>query len=171
MGNAHPNIVPYETFETADQPIVVAVGSERQWPRFCEALGLPQLAIDPRFASNGDRVVRRAELRALLAARFQTRPAADWLAALNAASIPCGPINDVIGAFASEEAKALGMVVEQEHQAWGVIRQIGIPFTLSVTPATIRTPPPTLGEQSVEILGEIGYSTAEIAALRAAGSV
>jgi len=171
LGNAHPNIVPYETFDTADRPIAVAVGSERQWPRFCDVLGMPALAVDPRFATNGDRVVRRAALRPILAARLRERDAASWLAALDAASIPCAPINDVVTAFASDEAGALGMVVEQEHPAWGVIRQVGIPFRLSATPATIRTPPPALGEQADEILGELGYTSDQVATLRADGVV
>ena len=171
LGNAHPNIVPYETFDTADQPIAVAVGSERQWPRFCLVLGLPELAADPRFATNGDRVLRRAALRPILAARLRDRGAAAWLAALDAASIPCAPINDVVTALASVEAEALGMVVEQEHPAWGVIRQVGVPFRLSTTPATIRTPPPALGEHSDAILTELGYTTGEVAALRADGVI
>ncbi len=171
LGNAHPNIVPYETFDSADQPIAVAVGSERQWPRFCDALGMPDLAADPRFATNGDRVVRRGALRPILAARFRERSAAAWLAALDAASIPCAPINDVVTAFASAEAAALDMVVEQVHPAWGTIRQAGVPFRLSATPATIRTPPPTLGEQRDEILGELGYTVQEIATLRAGNVV
>ena len=166
LGNAHPNIVPYETFATADGAIAVAVGSERQWPRFCEALGLPGLAADPRFATNGDRVERRAELGPILTARFAERPAAAWSAALDAAEIPCGPINDILTAFASPEAVALGMTVEQQHPAWGVIRQVGLPFQLAGTPASIRTPPPTLGQDRDAILGELGYSTAEIHALR-----
>jgi len=166
LGNAHPNIVPYETFETADRPIAVAVGSERQWPRFCAVLGLPDLVSDARFATNGDRVEARAALRPILAARLREREAAAWLAALDEASIPCAPINDLVSAFASVEATALQMVVEQEHPAWGLIRQVGIPFRLSATPATIRKPPPGLGEQADEILGELGYSPAEIATLR-----
>ena len=167
LGNAHPNIVPYETFTTADGAVAVAVGSERQWPRFCAALGVTELAGDRRFATNGDRVERRAELRPLLAARFAARTTADWLVALESAEIPCGPINDIIAAFASPEASALGMTVELEHPAWGLIRQVGIPFRLSATPASIRTPPPTLGQDTDAILGELGFDDDAIAGLRA----
>ncbi len=171
LGNAHPNIVPYETFATADGAVAIAVGSARQWPRLCAALGLDGLATDARFATNGDRVERRAELRPILAERFAERSTADWLAALDAAEIPCGPINDIVAAFASPEAVELGMTVEQEHPAWGAIRQVGIPFTLAATPATIRTPPPALGEDTESILAELGYAPAETADLRARGVV
>jgi crotonobetainyl-CoA:carnitine CoA-transferase CaiB-like acyl-CoA transferase len=171
LGNAHPNIVPYETFETADLPIAVAVGSERQWRRLCEVLGRPELVADPRFASNGDRVANRGELRPILAERFRGREAAVWLEAIGAASIPCGPINDIVNAFASEEAVALGMTVEQAHPAWGVIRQVGVPLHLSRTPASIRTPPPVLGAHTDEILAGIGYSDAEVATFRQRGVV
>ena len=142
-GNAHPNIVPYETFATADGQIAMAVGSERQWRRFCEALGMATLADEKRFATNGDRVEHRAELRRIVAARLRGRSTAEWLTALEAAEIPAGPIRDIVEAFASPEAVALGMTVEMEHPAWGVIRQVGVPFELSATPATIRTPPPS----------------------------
>jgi crotonobetainyl-CoA:carnitine CoA-transferase CaiB-like acyl-CoA transferase len=171
LGNAHPNIVPYETFDTADRPIAVAVGSERQWPRFCAALGLTELSKDPRFATNGDRVVHRAALRPILADRFRGRDAKAWLATLDAASIPCGPINDVVDAFGSAEAVALGMAVDLEHPAWGTIRQVGIPFQLSGTPASIRRAPPMLGEQTDEILAGIGYGPAEIDGLRERGVI
>ncbi len=171
LGNAHPNIVPYETFATADGAIAIAVGSERQWPRVCAALDLPELATDPRYATNGDRVERRAVLRPILGERFSRRTTVEWRAVLDAAQIPNGPINDIVEAFASPEAVALGMTVEQEHPAWGVIRQVGIPFVLSGTPASIRTPPPMLGQDTDEVLAELGYDPAAIAKLRADGVV
>ena len=164
-GNAHPNIVPYETFETADGEIAVAAGSERQWPRLCVALGLPALADDPRFVTNGDRVERRTELRPTLAERFAERSSAEWLAILEATGIPAGPINDILAAFASPEATARGMTVEMEHPAWGLIRQVGVPFQLSGTPASIRTPPPLLGQDTDTILAELGYTAEAVLAL------
>jgi crotonobetainyl-CoA:carnitine CoA-transferase CaiB-like acyl-CoA transferase len=170
-GNAHPNIVPYESFATSDGEIVVAVGSERQWPRFCAAIGLPELADDPRFAMNGDRVTSRATLRPLLADRLTARTTVDWLAALTAADIPCGPITDVLTAFQSPEAGARSMLVEVEHPAFGVVRQAGIPIEFGRTPGAVRTAPPLLGEHTDEVLAELGLPDAEIARLHADGVV
>jgi crotonobetainyl-CoA:carnitine CoA-transferase CaiB-like acyl-CoA transferase len=169
LGNAHPNIVPYQTFETADGAIAVAVGSERQWPRFCRALGLPALADEPRFASNGDRVANRAELIATLAARFAERTSAEWLAALDAAEIPAGPINDIAAAFASPWTA--GRTVELDHPRLGRTRQVLPPFDLAATPASVRTPPPLLGEQTDEILAEIGIGADAVSRLRREGIV
>jgi glutaryl-CoA transferase len=168
LGNAHPTIVPYETFRTADGELALAVGSERQWPRLCQAVGLPGLAIDPRFATNGDRVERRADLRLILAEAFRARPTGEWLAVLDAAEVPAGPINDIPAAFEAAQAQARRMTVGVEHPVLGAIRQVGVPFTFSATPASIRTAPPLLGEHTAEILAEIGYDTAAIEALAAA---
>lgn len=170
-GNSHPNIVPYETFATADGEIAVAVGSERQWVALCEALAMPELGADSRFATNGDRVERRDALRPILAERFRGRPAAEWLAALDAAGIPAGPINDVTTAFASPQAAARRMRVPLEHRVLGAVDQVGLPFQLSATPASIRTPPPLLGEHSQAILEELGYAEEEIVRLRRVGVV
>ncbi|HEY7131744.1 MAG TPA: CaiB/BaiF CoA-transferase family protein [Candidatus Limnocylindrales bacterium] len=169
LGNAHPNIVPYETFETADGTIAVAVGSERQWPRFCRALGLPALADDPRFATNGDRVANRGELIATLADRFAEQGSEHWLAALAAADVPAGPINDIAQAFASPWAA--GRTVELRHPVLGATTQVAPPFELSRTPASVRTPPPLLGEQSAEILAELGYDAEAVERLRASGVI
>ena len=170
-GNAHPSIVPYETFATADGEIAVGVGSERQWVRFGPAIGLPSLATEARFATNGDRVEHRAELIPILAARFAQQPSATWLARLDDAGIPAGPILDLPAALASPQASALGSRVPLEHPVLGRVDQVGIPFELSGTPAAIRTPPPMLGEHTDEILAEAGYDRIDVERFRRAGVV
>jgi crotonobetainyl-CoA:carnitine CoA-transferase CaiB-like acyl-CoA transferase len=170
-GNAHPNIVPYETFAASDGDLAIAVGSERQWPRFCEALGLPALAANPRFRSNGDRVEHRAELRSILAERLRERTVDAWGAALDDAEVPWGRVADVTAAFASPEASALGMTVEVEHPAFGVLRQVGIPLRFDVTPGSVRSAPPLLGEHTDASRGELGYASSDIDALRVEGVV
>jgi crotonobetainyl-CoA:carnitine CoA-transferase CaiB-like acyl-CoA transferase len=170
-GNAHPNIVPYETFVTADGEIAVAVGSERQWPRLCAALELDGLAGDPRFADNDARVRNREALRPMLADRFAARTSADWLARLDAAQVPCGPVNDVAAAFSQPQAQARGMDMTVDHPVLGPIRQVGVPFKLSATPALIRSAPPLLGEHNDEILAELGYDSTAIAELHKSAAV
>jgi glutaryl-CoA transferase len=167
-GNAHPSIVPYETFATADGEIAIGVGSERQWARLGPAIGLPELATEARFATNSDRVEHRDELIPTLAERFATDTGESWLTRLDEAGIPAGPILDLPSAFSSRQAAALGMRVPLEHPALGRVDQVGLPFELEGTPASIRTPPPLLGEHTDEILAEAGYSPADAARLRAA---
>ena len=170
-GNAHPNIVPYEAFATRDGQIVVAVGSERQWPRFCTAIGDAALADDPRFATNGDRVASRAALRPLIADRLATHSSAHWLRVLADADVPSGSITDVLTAFESPEARARSMLVEVEHPALGVLRQAGIPIEFDRTPGTVRTAPPLLGEHTDEVLAELGIEADDIERLHADGVV
>lgn len=170
-GNSHPNIVPYETFATADGEIAVAVGSERQWLRFCSAVGVPALATDARFATNGDRVSHRAELRPLLEARFASASSASWLRALAEAEIPSGPINDILTALALPQSRARAMDVTVQHPVLGAIRQVGVPIKLSATPGSVRTAPPLLGEHTDEILAELGFDPTAVADLRARGVV
>jgi crotonobetainyl-CoA:carnitine CoA-transferase CaiB-like acyl-CoA transferase len=166
-GNAHPSIVPYETFATADGEIAIGVGSERQWAKLGPAIGLPELAQDVRFDTNGERVEHRDELISILGGVFLEESSATWLRRLDEAGIPAGPILDLPAAFASPQAAALGARVPLEHDVLGAVDQVGIPFELSATPATIRTPPPLLGEQTDEILAELGYDGQAVAALRA----
>ncbi|MDP9482160.1 MAG: CoA transferase [Chloroflexota bacterium] len=170
-GNAHPNIVPYESYATADGQIALAAGSERQWSRFCAALDLAGLAADARFATNPLRVANRTTLRAIIAERIGAESSAVWLERLEAAEVPCGPINTILEAFGTDQARAREMVVDIEHPRLGPVRQVGLPFKLAATPGSIRTAPPLLGEQTDEILAELGYDLAAIAGLRAAGAV
>jgi crotonobetainyl-CoA:carnitine CoA-transferase CaiB-like acyl-CoA transferase len=171
LGNAHPNIVPYETFVTADGEIAIAVGSERQWPRFTVAIGAPELTDDSRFETNGARVANREALRPLIAERLAAQPTRAWLARLAEAEVPAGPINDLAAAFASPQVAARGLLTEVEHPVLGPLRQVGPPFELHATPATVRTAPPLLGEQTDEILAELGFSPSEVATLRDDGVI
>ena len=171
LGNQHPNITPYETFRTADGKIAVAVGSERQWPRFCRAIGRAELAIEERFVRNATRIEHRGELRALLEPVFRAEASAEWLRRLTAADVPCGPINDLAAVFAEPQVLARRMVETVEHPTIGPLRLTGVPFKLSVTPASVRRPPPLLGEHSGEVLEWLGYDPAEVARMRASGVV
>ncbi|HLX33757.1 MAG TPA: CoA transferase [Candidatus Limnocylindrales bacterium] len=171
LGNAHPSIVPYEAFRTLDGSIAIGVGSEKQWRALCAALALDQVAADPRFASNGARVTNRRALVALLDEHFGQRSSADWLAVLDAAGIPAGPIRDIGEAFASPQAVAMGSRVPIQHPVLGAVDQVASPYALSATPATIRRPPPMLGEHSREILAEAGFDAAAIDRLAADGVI
>jgi crotonobetainyl-CoA:carnitine CoA-transferase CaiB-like acyl-CoA transferase len=166
MGNQHPNITPYETFMTLDGEIAVAVGSERQWPRFCEAVERPALAADPRFADNAARLAHRAELRELLVAVFAAGSSAHWLSRLEAADVPCGPINDLAAVFRDPQVLARRMVETVEHPTIGPVRLTGVPFKLSQTPASVRSAPPLLGQHTDEVLRWLGYDEAASQALR-----
>lgn len=156
-GNAHASIVPYEAFRASDQPFVLAVASEKLWGLACGAMGRPDLAADPRYASNADRVQNRVALCAELAAQFATAPAAHWLALFDAAGVPAGPINSVTQALAHPVAAARGMRIDIEG-----IPMIGSPLNLSASPKRLDRAPPTLGQHSDEIVRECGFDPAAL---------
>ncbi len=172
LGNAHPNITPYEAFPARDRWFALAVANERQWATLCQVIGRPELRDDPRFADNRTRVANRAALRKVLEAAFQTRDAAEWLAGFTQAGLPCGPISTIPDVFAHPQAEAREMVLTVEHPTAGEVRLPGFPYKLLGTPAAVRRPPPRLGEHTEEVLAELlGYSAGEVAGLRERGCV
>ena len=170
-GNAHQNIVPYQVFEVADGHLILAVGNDGQFARFCRVAGLDELATDPRFAVNAERVRWRATLVPLLAARLKERPRAQWLAALEAAKVPCGPINDLGEAFGDPHVRSRGMTVRLDHPLSGHVDLVASPIKLSAAPVQYRLAPPLLGQHTDEVLAELGLGADECAALRAQGVV
>jgi crotonobetainyl-CoA:carnitine CoA-transferase CaiB-like acyl-CoA transferase len=152
LGNRHANIVPYEVYEARDRHLIVAVGTEQHWRRFCAVLGLGEAVRDaPGFATNAARLRNRAELNAVLQPVFAREPAAHWLAALREAEIPCGPVNGLEEALNDPQVRHRGMIVEFEHPM-GPLRVLGDPVHLSDTPVTYRRRPPLLGEHTAEVL-------------------
>lgn len=167
-GNAHPNIVPYQTFQTRDGWIIVAVGNDGQFRKFVEAGGRPELADDERFATNPSRVRHRDTLVPILAEMVKARGKADWIAVLEAAGVPCGPINDLDEVFGNEQVVARGMQVSLPHPCGADVKLVRNPIRMSATPPDARTAPPLLGAQTDDVLREmLGYDDARIAALKA----
>jgi crotonobetainyl-CoA:carnitine CoA-transferase CaiB-like acyl-CoA transferase len=173
-GNAHQNIVPYQVFEVAPAAdgskdhVIIAVGNDGQFAKFCQAAGQPQIATDPRFARNQDRVRNRGVLVPMLEAIMKTRPKSEWLAALEAAKVPCGAINNLAEVFADPQVQDRGMVHAWEHPLAGELKLVASPLKLGGTPVRTDRPPPLLGQHTREVLGEVlGWDDARIAALQA----
>lgn len=168
-GNAHQNIVPYQVFEVADGHLILAVGNDGQFQRFCTVAGCGALASDERFATNAARVRNRAVLVPLLEPVLKARARADWLSALEAAKVPCGPINDLADVFADPQVRERGMAVPVPHPLTDTLKLVASPMKLSRTPPQLRHAPPLLGQHTDEVLAEFGLGEHERARLRAAG--
>jgi len=169
VGNAHQTIVPYQVFEVADGHLILAVGNDGQFERFCVVAGCPELARDERFARNAGRVRHREVLVPQLAERMRQRDRADWLAALDAAKVPCGPINDLGDVFADPQVLARGMKTTVAHPHHDALELVASPMKLSATPVQTHRAPPLLGQHTEEVLAELGLDAEARAALRAQG--
>jgi crotonobetainyl-CoA:carnitine CoA-transferase CaiB-like acyl-CoA transferase len=172
IGNLHPNIVPYQPFRAADGDVILACGNDNLYRKFCDAAGCPELATDPRFATNGKRVENRAELTRLLGEIFRRRTKKEWVELLEAAGVPNGPINDIAQVFAEPQVVARGVRIEVDHPVAGRLPMVASPMRFSGTPLEHKTPPPLLGQHTEEILSALlGKDPAEIARLRERGAV
>ncbi len=171
-GNAHASIVPYQTFRAADGYLILAVGNDGQWRRFCAAAGVPTWAEDKRFATNPARVAHRDALVPMLEGLLLKRTAAEWVKLCAGADVPAGPVNTIDRVFSDPQALARGMLTEMPHPTAGTVRMAGTPFHLSETPAAMRLPPPRIGEHTEDILtGLLALHGDEVAALRREGVV
>ena len=172
MGNAHLNIVPYHVFRAADGFLIVAVGNDGQFASFCRVLGVPEWAGDPRFATNALRVGHRELLVGMISERMATRSAREWLAALEPAGVPCGPINDLAQVFSDPQVVFRRMRVTAPHPVAGEVAMVANPIKFSATPIAHDRAPPLLGEHTEEVLRSVlGLDAARIAGLRAAGAI
>ena len=172
IGNLHPNIVPYQPFKSSDGEVIVACGNDNLFRKFCDAAGCPELAQDPRFASNGKRVENRAEITRLIQEIFGKRTTAEWLELLEGAGVPNGPINDIAQVFEEPQVKARGVKIELDHAAAGKLPLVASPMRFSGTPLEYRLAPPLLGEHTDQVLKEfLKLNETEIAKLRADGIV
>jgi formyl-CoA transferase len=170
-GNNHPTGIPTGTFKVKDGHINIAASGQHMWKRLCDVLAAADLYADPRFATPGQRSRNRDALTVVLEERLQTKTAAEWIAALNAAGVPCGPILTIDQVFANEQVRHLSLARALVHPQLGPIQVLGLPVTLSRTPGEVRTPTPEKGEHAEKILGEVGISPAEIERLHKEGVV
>ena len=172
MGNAHPNIVPYQDFPTADGNMVLTVGNDEQFARLCDLLGHPEWASDERFATNRARVANRKELIPRLRQATVMRSTQEWVQVLERSGVPCGPVNTLDQVFEDPQVLARGMKQSVQHPSLGDVPTVGNPIRLKLTPVSYRTAPPLLGEQSKQVLETIvGLSSGEIASLRERGVI
>jgi crotonobetainyl-CoA:carnitine CoA-transferase CaiB-like acyl-CoA transferase len=171
-GNAHPQVVPYEVFPTADGHIILAVGNDSQFASFCQAAGCPELAQEPRFKTMSQRIVHRGELIPLITEVMRTRSKREWIETLEAANVPCGPINNMKEVFDDPQVQHRQLRVDMPHPLGGVAPVVRSPLRLSETPVEYRLAPPLLGQHNEEVLkGLLGRSDADLKQLKTAGIV
>jgi crotonobetainyl-CoA:carnitine CoA-transferase CaiB-like acyl-CoA transferase len=170
-GNAHPNIVPYQVFEAADGHVVIAVGNDSQFVKFCEVAGCPELSVHPSYKRNADRVRNRDAVLAIVEPLVRARPVAFWVERLEGAGVPCGPINNIAQALADPQVAARALRIDLPHPLAGVVPLVANPIKLSATPPVYERPPPTLGQHTTEVLRECGFEEAEIERLKSCGAV
>jgi len=166
QGNRHATIAPYETFTTSDGDIVVAVGNDATWQKFCPAIGLAELAADPRFTTNKDRMEHYEAMRPPIDAVFRTKTSAEWIAILNDAGVANGEVRNIGQMLNDPQLEAREMIKTMMHPTAGATRVIGAPIKFSATEASVRTPPPILGQHTEAVLAEIGYDANAIEELR-----
>ncbi len=172
MGNAHPNVVPYQPFATADGQLIVAAGNDAQFAGLCAVIGRPELADDPDFATNAARIRNRERLLPMITERLKARTNREWQGALDAVGVPCGPINALDEVFADPQVRARGMRFELDHPLAGRVPMVASPMRFSDTPLEYHAPPPLLGEHTDDVLGELlGLDAGEIARLREGGVI
>jgi crotonobetainyl-CoA:carnitine CoA-transferase CaiB-like acyl-CoA transferase len=172
VGNAHPNIAPYEPFQARDKGFVLGAANQGQWEKLCDTIQRPELKTDPRFSTNQDRVKHRVELIETLNEVFGAKTAQEWLDQIEEAGLPCGPINTVPEVFQHPQRHARGLVQEVDHGSAGAVSLTGFPYKLSRTPAEIQQAPPLLGEHTQEILVDLlDYSLDEVNDLREQGII
>ena len=168
LGNQHPTIVPYETFTASDGDMVIAVGNDSLFRKFCAVLELPAMAEDDRFTTNESRIEHQETLRPLIGDQLRTRPRDQWLSALKQAGVPCGAVRDLAQVLADPQLAARMMVLPMTHPTAGPIQVLGVPIKLGDTPGSVRTPPPVLGQHTHAVLAELGYDADQISALEQA---
>ncbi len=171
VGNRHPMITPYESFETSNGYVIFAVGNQRLWENFIKVLGREDLNEDPRFADMKNRNQNPAELKKILEEITRQKTTEEWVAVMEKAGVPCGRIRTIDQVLTDPHVDVREMVVEREHPKAGLIKLIGVPTKLSLTPGDVTLPPPTLGQHTVEILKGLGYSDAEISGFKDNGIV
>jgi crotonobetainyl-CoA:carnitine CoA-transferase CaiB-like acyl-CoA transferase len=162
LGSAHPMSAPYQAFETSDGWITVGGSNQANWLRLVEILGLPELAEDPRFLENNDRIRNVDELASVLGERFKMRPTEEWLELLEEGGVPAGPVASIGEMLAMPQTLARDMVVEVEHSKLGPVQTLGFPVKFSETPASVDRGAPLLGEHTPEVLAELGFSDDEV---------